>query len=106
MGAEGSPAPPEGLTPCSPVCTAGLDRPLTAEPLEARGTEAEEGARLVHTGTPVEARGWREKSVRGGFRACNLARDLGHTQHRGGLPLTSTAYCCPVSYLKPVGPGD
>lgn len=39
------------------VCTAGLDLPFTAEPLEARGTEAEEGARLVHTGTPVEARG-------------------------------------------------
>lgn len=44
------------------VCTAGLDLPLTAEPLEAPGTEAEESARLVHTGTPVEARGWREES--------------------------------------------
>lgn len=56
-GAEGSSAPPGGLTLCSPVCTAGLDLPLTTEPLEAPGTEAEESARLVHTGTPVEARG-------------------------------------------------
>lgn len=53
------------LTPCSPLCTAGLDLPLTAEPLEARSTEAEESVRLVHTGTPIEARGWREEAVRG-----------------------------------------
>lgn len=47
-----------------PVCTAGVSLLLTVQPLEASGTEAEESARLVHTGTPIEARGWREESVR------------------------------------------
>lgn len=45
----------ECLTPGSPVCTAGFDLFLTTQPLEASGTEAEERARLVHTGTPIEA---------------------------------------------------
>lgn len=50
---------------CSLVCTAGTGPFLTAWALEARSTEAGGGARPVHTGTPIEARGWREEAVRG-----------------------------------------
>jgi hypothetical protein len=49
---------------CSPVCTAGADFSLTAWALEAHGTETGGGARSVHTGTPIEAWGWREEAVR------------------------------------------
>lgn len=45
------------LVPAGAVCTAGVSLLLTVQPLEASGTEAEESARLVHTGTPIEARG-------------------------------------------------
>lgn len=43
--------------PTGAVCTAGTDPSLTAWALEASGTEAGGGARPVHTGTPIEARG-------------------------------------------------
>lgn len=43
--------------PTGAVCTAGIDPFLTAWALEAHGTEAGGGARLVHTGAPIEARG-------------------------------------------------
>lgn len=61
-----TPSLPLGASvPCSPVCTAGMDLPLTAWALEAHGTEAGGGARPVHTGTPIEAWGWKEEAVRG-----------------------------------------
>lgn len=50
---------------CSLVCAAGTGPFLTVGALEARSTEAGGGARPVHTGTPIEARGWREEAVRG-----------------------------------------
>lgn len=50
---------------CSLVCTARTGPSLTAWALEARSTEAGGGARPVHTGSPIEARGWREEAVRG-----------------------------------------
>lgn len=61
--AKGALSSSRGL--CSLVCAAGTGPFLTVGALEARSTEAGGGARPVHTGTPIEARGWREEAVRG-----------------------------------------
>lgn len=78
-GVRGSCTPEEveekGLCARSPVCAAGLDPSLTVWALEASGTEAGGGARPVHTGSPVEARGWREEAVSRGWVSC-LSPDL------------------------------
>lgn len=42
--------------PTGAVCAAGMDPSLTVCALEAHGTDAEGGAKPVHTGTPIEAR--------------------------------------------------
>ena len=57
--------PPGVCVPCSPVCAVGTGPSLAAWALEAWGAEAGEGARLVHTGAPIEAQCWREEAVRG-----------------------------------------
>lgn len=67
---------------CSLVCTARTGPSLTAWALEACSTEAGGGARPVHTGTPIEAWGWREEAVRGWVPYPYLACDLSHTPHR------------------------
>lgn len=61
--AEGVPSLPLGGL-CSLVSAAGTGPFLTMWTLEARSTEAGEGAWPVHTGTLIEARGWREEAVR------------------------------------------
>lgn len=76
---------PSSRGSCSLVRTARTGPSLTAWALEARSTEAGGGARPVHTGTPIEARGWREEAVRGWVPYPYLACDLSHT-----LPRTYT----------------
>lgn len=68
-----------------------MDPSLTVCALEAHGTEAEGGAKPVHTGTPIEARGWREGAV----RAASLAWNLSHTAYR--TPPTLSKHQLPVS---------
>lgn len=57
--------PSRVFSPCSPVCTAGMDPSLTVWALEASGTETGGGAKPFHTGTTIEAWRWREEAVRG-----------------------------------------
>lgn len=75
-----------------------MDPSLTVCALEAHGTEAEGGAKPVHTGTPIEARGWREGAV----RAASLAWNLSHTAYR--TPPTLSKHQLTVSsFLKKYG---